>query len=251
MRRFYDWVPTIAVLLLAGGCAWMSSKPAPNSPEANAAALNLQMGVGYMQQGRLDVALEKLKKALELNDNYAEAHNAIAVLYEESGENPLAGQHFKRAVDIDPNYTLARLNYGRFLCAHGNLAEGESQFLAVAADPNLKSADAAYTGAGICARLAKDNERAEAHLRKALEQNPGTVRALYEMAELNHAQGKDLQARAFLQRYHSQAGYSPASLWLGIAIEDGLGDANLRQEYARLLLTKFADSDEARRLKSQ
>lgn len=247
MRQFKHTLIVLA-LLIVGGCAGFGGGPGSESAEASPAALNLKLGIGYMQQGNFNVALEKLNKALEYNERLPEAHNALGVLYEETGEIPLAEQHYKRAIELDPNYTLAKLNYGRFLCAHSNPEEGENQLLTIAADPNLKSVEAAYTGAGFCARLSNHLERAEAHLRKALEQNPNGSGALYEMARLSHAQGKDLQARAFLQRYHSQVGYSPASLFLGIEIEDALGDGELRREYARLLLTRFAESEEARRL---
>jgi type IV pilus assembly protein PilF len=251
MRRLFNGVLVIAVLLLVGGCSSASRTSVTSAGEDNVATLNLKLGVGYMQQGRFDLALEKLKKALEYDDQLAEAHNAIAVLYEETGEISLAEEHYKRALALDPGYTLAKLNYGRFLCTQGKSAEGESQFLTIAQDPSLKSVEKAYTGAGFCARLANKLEQAEAHLRKALEQNPNGTEALYEMAMVNHAQGKNLQARAFLQRYHSQAGYTPASLLVGIEIEDALGDSELRREYARVLLTKFADSSEARRLRPQ
>lgn len=240
----------IFAAMLASGCAMISQGPVSES-DANAAKLNLQLGVGYMQQGNYQVALEKLKKSLEYNDRFAETHNALGVLYEETGENALAEEHYQRAVALDDHYTLAKMNYGRFLCAHGKPAEGESLFLAVASDPSDKSSGAAYTSAGSCAKQANDLGKAEEYFRKALEQNPNDVVGLYEMTQLSHQQAKDLQARAFLQRYHDLAGYSPASLLLGIEIEDALGGGSLRQEYERLLLTRFGDSDPARRIKNR
>jgi type IV pilus assembly protein PilF len=238
-------------LLLLNGCALLSRTPAPDSSEANAAVLNLQLGVGYMQQGNFAIALEKLKKALDYNDEFAEAHNAIAVLYEETKQEALADQHYRRAIELDPQYTLARLNYGRFLCAHGKTAEGERQFLMVADDSKPESSEAAYTGAGFCARLAHDMEQAETHLRKALEQNPQSPGALLEMAQVDHAQGKDLEASAFLERYHKIAGYDAKSLWLGIEIAGAVGNNDLRREYTRILVTQFEGSNEARRLNPQ
>lgn len=247
MRVFASRIAVLLAVLLVSGCAGLGRSTAGSS-EANAATLNMELGIGYLQQGNFAVALEKLKKALEYDDRLAKAHNAIAVLYEETKDNALAEEHYRRAVELEPGFTVAKLNYGRFLCARGKLAEGESQFSAIINDPNAKLADAAYTGAGVCARLSNSLQRAEEYLRKALEQNANNPSALYEMASLYHAQGKDLQARAFLQRYHAQAGYNPASLSLGIAIEDALGGSDLRRDYARLLLTQFADSEEARRL---
>jgi type IV pilus assembly protein PilF len=254
MQRVACRFPIALTLLLLTGCAsWFGS--GSESPEANAAKLNLQLGVAYMQQGKFDVALEKLNKALSFNERQPEAHNAIALLYEGTGQPALAEQHFQRAIALDSNYTLATMNYAQFLCTHGRPSEGESRFLAVATNPpptgSAELAYKAYTGAAVCALAASDRRRADAYLRKALEFKPDGASALYQLANLYYADGDYLKARAFLQRYHAQAGYNPESLWLGISIEDKLGDSSLRQEYTHLLLSKFADSDAARRLKSQ
>jgi type IV pilus assembly protein PilF len=249
MRKMIKTIAVGVALMILGGCA--STAPKPETPREEAARINLKLGAGYMQSGHYDIALEKLNKALQYDDSLAEAHNAIAVLYEEIKEDGPAEHHYQRAIELDPKYTLARMNYGRFLCAHGKPADGEKQFLMAADEPLLQSPELVYIGAAVCARKQQAEERAEAHLRRALELNPGSPRALFELAELSLAQREPLQARAFLQRYHAVAGYSPASLWLGINIEEALGDIQARREYVRLLLAQFADSKEARRLQSE
>ena len=76
----------------------------------NAAEANFKLGIGYMQSGHFEVATEKLLKALQYDDNYPEAHYAIAVLYEEMREYAPAETHFKKAIELQPDYTLAKLN---------------------------------------------------------------------------------------------------------------------------------------------
>ena len=243
--------PTVLslALLLAACASTRDSEFKENVSEAN-----FKLGVGYMQSGHLDVATEKLLKALQYNDNYPEAHNAIAVLYEELREYGPAETHFKRAIELKPDYTLARLNYARLLCTREPVrtAEAESEFQKIAADPANAGATAAdaYAGLGLCARRRNDPAQAETWLRKALEQNPNNTTALYEMAELSQTQGKALQGRAFLQRYHAQTRPTPQSLWLGVTIESSPdGDPLLRREYGVVLTSQFPNSDEARRLK--
>ncbi|MFO1372097.1 MAG: type IV pilus biogenesis/stability protein PilW [Candidatus Competibacteraceae bacterium] len=218
------------------------------------AEANFKLGIGYMQSGHLDVALEKLNKALQHNDNYPDAHNAIAVLYEEIREYGPAETHFKRALELKSDFTLAKLNYARFLCARdpARIPEGEGEFQKIAADPANAGATAAdaYTGLAICANKRADSAQAEVYLRKALESNPNATGALYEMATLSQQQGKTLPARAFLQRYHAQTPPTPQSLWLGVEIEKAKdGNSQMRHEYSQFLLSKFPNSDEARRLK--
>ncbi len=238
---------TLSLTLLLAACA--STKDAEFND--NVSEANFKLGIGYMQSGHLDVATEKLLKALQYNNNYPEAHNAIAVLYEEIHEYGPAETHFKRAIELKPDYTLAKLNYARFLCTREPLriAEGESDFQKIAADPanaGTTAADA-YAGLGLCAR--SDPTQAEIWFRKALDQNPNNTSALYGLAELSQTQNKTLQGRAFLQRYHSQTRPTPQSLWLGVMIESSPdGDPQLRREYSVALSSQFPNSEEALRL---
>lgn len=239
----------LTLTLLLGACANTERDFNENVAEAN-----FKLGIGYMQSGNLQVATEKLIKALQYNDDYPEAHNALAVLYEEIREYRPAETHYKRAIELKSDYTLAKLNYARFLCLREptRAAEGESEFERIAADPANAGATAAeaYAGLGLCARQRNDPAQAETWLRKALESDPNNTSALYALAELSQTQKKTLQGRAFLQRYHARTRPTAQSLWLGVAIEQASdGDSQLRREYGVLLLSQFPNSDEARRLK--
>lgn len=240
----------ITLLGVLGGCA-STPPPATTAPppaDDDPSQLNLKLGIGYMQSGRFDVALDKLKKAVEFDPSLAEAHNALGVLYEETGQNRLAEEHFLKATQVAPQYGLAQANYGRFLCTNGRPAQGEAQFLLATNSGNLDAPELALSGAALCARLQGAPDRAEGYLRRALEMDPFNAGTLLEMASLNHQLGRESEARDFLERYHQQAGYHPQSLALGIAIADALNDGQLRREYVDLLLSRFADSNEARRL---
>ncbi|NJN47136.1 MAG: tetratricopeptide repeat protein [Candidatus Competibacteraceae bacterium] len=107
----------------------------------------------------------------------------------------------------------------------------------------------AYVDAAACALSIRDYPRAESYLLRALEIQPGATVALYRLAELYHVNEDHQQARVFLQRYHAQARPSPESLWLGVAIEEKLGDEKLRRAYVLRLRTQFPDSAQAQRLK--
>jgi len=256
--------PTAALmtLLLAGGCV---TSPPPESPPstADAARLNYELAVGYLSKAKsgnaadrnlFEVAQEKLEKALSFKEDYPEAHNALGVLYDETGQDNRAAQHLQRAIALDSGFVLARMNYGQFLCAEGRAAEeGLFQYLqaaqlAVAND--RATAAQAYFAAAVCALALPDRARAREFLAKSVELQPDQAAALYRLADLNYAEGDYPAARAFLQRYHTLAGYSPESLWLGISIEERLGNAQQRRQYQDILLSRFANSEPARRLKS-
>ena len=78
--------------------------------------------------------------------------------------------------------------------------------------------------AGNCARSAGDLKRAEENFRKALAVKPRFGEALFQMADLEYSQTEYMSARAFLERYLEVGRTSPATLWLGVRIERGLGN---------------------------
>lgn len=241
-------LPALLLALLLAACATTDKDFNKSVAEAN-----FKLGIGYMQSGHFEVATEKLLKSLQFDDTNPEAHNALAVLYEEIREYGPAETHYKRAIDLKPDYTLAKINYARLLCNHQptRIAEGEAQFQAIATDPanaGVTAADA-YVGLALCAGKRNDVAQAETWLRKALESNSNNPAALYQLAQISQTLNKTLPARAFLQRYHGQTRPTPQSLVLGVLIESAPdGDSQLRQEYATLLRSQFPNTDEARRL---
>jgi type IV pilus assembly protein PilF len=69
-----------------------------------------------------------------------------------------------------------------------------------------------------------------------------------QLAALKHKTGNDLHARAFLQRYHERNKTSASTLYLGVQVEEALGDDRASSDYANQLLREFPNSLEARRI---
>lgn len=235
--------------LLITGCVSTPSSIPPAS-DAEAAQLNLKLGIGYMEQGHYSVALEKLQRALAYNPRLAEAENALGVLYEQTDQSELAERHYRKALQLQPGYLLAEMNLARVLCANGRTDEGQHLFLQVAADPRTTAPEIAYTGAGVCARLAGHQTAAERLFKEALNKNPQAASPLFELARLSYQQGHYQEAESYLLQYHKRTPFSPASLKLAVDIETALGNTRMRDAYSRLLHERFPNSAEARQLVS-
>ena len=105
-----------------------------------------------------------------------------------------------------------------------------------------------YTNAGVCLTQQPDLERAEVYFRKALDRKPNYGEALIQLVLLKQEQGEHLSARAFLQRYLSANRPSAGVLYLGVMIEEKLGDERARTEYADQILREFPQSPEAKKV---
>jgi len=240
------WIVVLAALLLAG-CNQVRTRD-PEGVPTTAGEINASLGLSYMQQGKNDVAMAKLKRALEVEPDLPEAHHYIAVLYERLGQIELAEKHYQRALRLDGQNAGLQNNYGTFMCNQSRFADAEQHFLAALKDPLYKTPDQTYENLGLCALRSGDKPKADGYLRKALQLNPKLPKSLFQMAALEFEAERHLQVRAYLQRYLAVAAHSPETLWLGIRNERILGDKNAVASYALLLKRKFPDSEEARLL---
>lgn len=238
---------TVGVALMTVGC--VSTTPPGNQPKPKQAAYyNVRLGVAYMQQGRLDVALGKLRRALKQDPDLSAAHTAIARLYQRRGNTNRAEKHYRRALRLAPRDPKVQNAYGVFLCRNGRAADSEEHFLKAARDPDYTTAEAAYTNAGLCLLKEDKQNRAEADFRRALQVDPEYGEALWQLARLTFDRGDYLKTRAFLQRFMKQKRRSSAQvLWLAARTELKLGANDEAQKFVSRLVKRFPDSSEATR----
>ena len=251
MKSTFLWLSISLLCALQFACVTSSSRDAHLAPGDTAnplARVNAQLGLGYLANGQLDLAWERLNGALLEDPGYATAHNGMALVYNRLNEPGKAEEHFKRAIELNPSDSAAQTNYGAFLCEHGRFDEGEKHFLKAVENPLYKKPAMAYTNAGMCKLRADEPSGAEIYFRAALRADPRFPVALVNMAELSFDSNQYLSARAYMQRYEEVGRHDSRSLWLGIRIEDELGDKDAVASFAMLLKATYPDSPETQKL---
>jgi type IV pilus assembly protein PilF len=235
------------------GLGLASCGPSQLTRDANlreAASVNLQLVIEYMKTGKMTVAQDKMEKALRQDPDNPTIQATAGLLYERLKDLPTAKRHFEAAARVgrrDPNI---QNTYAGFLCRTGKTAEGERLFVETARNGLYQTPEVALTNAGVCARSANRNEAAEKYFRDALGLRPNFSEALLQLANLSFVQGKDMTAKAFIQRYLGAGRETPEVLWLAVRVERHLGNDSSAAEYARKLQDQFPDSDEARALRA-
>ena len=237
---------TLLLIIVLASCSSIEKYKNEQAKNERLVETQVQLGVGYFEQGNYEVALEKLEKAIEVKPDYGPAHSAIALVYERMQKYDMADQHYREAIRLSPENGGIYNNYGVFLCNRNRPEEAEKYFLKAVKIPLYNTPELAYENAGACARRVPDTEKAEAYLNKALELNPQLPTALVNMAEIRFEQGSFLSSRGFLQRFESVSSHSAESLWLGIRIERKLGDKNAEANYKKQLQSKFPKSEQFR-----
>lgn len=243
----------LAVILLAACASTPKSSQSSRSPEppegesaepnlSEAARTNTQLGIEYMGQGKLDLAEEKLLRAIEQDPQYPTARAMLGIVYMQQGEAQEARKSFRKALALDRKDPDTLHNYGIFLCAQGETEDAIEHFDEAAGTRNFKSRDKALANAGACLRTS-DPARAEGYLRDALKLNPEHPDALREMARLFYGKRDYLRARGFIQRYERVGPVNPEMLWLAARVETALGDPVTAAKYDHRLRTQFPEAD--------
>lgn len=252
-ERGMRWLAGALCGVLACGCASTApvKRESADTQREEAARIHTALGQKYLQQGKYEVALEKLDRALRFDADYADAHTVIALLYERIGRRELAGKHYRRAAELRPTSGAELNNYAAFLCNGGQYAEAQGYFERAIADPFYQTPQVALTNSGTCLLKAGKLDRAEHDLRLALQRDPDNAEALFQLAEALYRKDDSFHARAFMQRFESVAPERPESLMLARNIELKLGNGAAAQEYTRKLLQGFPNSQQARTLLGQ
>ncbi len=220
-----------------------------NGIKSNKASnFNADLGIRYLQNGRLPLANEKLLKALEQSPNSPVANHYYAILQQRLGNTAKAGQYFKKAVNLKPKDPEIRNNYGSFLCDNGQPQAAIQQFTTAINDPLYVTPEFAYTNAGICLRKTGNDTKAEEYFRNALRKKSAFPSALLEMAGLYSDRKRYPRAQAFMSRYESVGKSSPKALELCTVINQNMNDIAKSESCKSALLRLFPDSPEAQRV---
>jgi type IV pilus assembly protein PilF len=238
----------LSLLILFGSlqACYVPVEPDRNQNE-QASAVNVQLGIGYLQQNNLELANDKLDKALRQDPNSASAHNAYAILQDRLLQTEKAEYHYKKATTLDPKNSQAANNYGAFLCRHGRELESEKYFMQALKNPLYSTPEFAYTNAALCLlQLGEpgETEKAKEYLRKAIAAKNDFGPALLAMAQILFDQGEYVAAKPYLDRFHLVDRPTARSLWLAIRNTlqiDGQGNVT---ELAQRLGHEFPDSEE-------
>ena len=150
------------------------------------------LGLMLSGRGETEGGIEHFREALEIDPEYVTAHYNLGNTLLARGNLDEAAQHFKRALDIEPSHIDARLNLGIALAKRGELESAVRQFRRA-----LEIAPA-YSEAhfNLAIALAKQELLGEAveHFQAALKAKPDFAEAHEGLGRALALQGKRAEA---------------------------------------------------------
>lgn len=148
------------------------------STSNNALAHN-NLGLALADKGEISTAIRHYRRALEIKPDFPLAHNNIGLALVDMKRFDEAVSHFKEALKSEPRSAVFRSNYGTALVGQGNLREAIEQFKeALRINPDYA---AAHTNIGLALAKLGEFDKAILEYEKSLKLNPRDVRTILNL----------------------------------------------------------------------
>jgi len=255
MANALDRLLIVALLAaLAGGCKTTTTTVAgvevPVSAKSEAdprkrAEIRTELASTYYREGRLAVALEETKRAVQIDSRYAPAHGLLGLIYMDIGDRSEAEASFGRALRLEPENSDILNNYGWFLCQTGRERESVDYFQRAANNRLYATPALAMRNAGVCLLKVNDVDGADRALRRALELDASDALTKFELSRLYLRRGQPDRASFYYGLLDPANRGSAPGLWLGLRIARANGDVRRERDLAGQLRERYPDSAEA------
>ena len=170
-------------------------------------------------QGRFNELIDLLRKTIELEPNYPDAHNNLGNALKKQGDLTAAINSYKTALRLQPNYPDAHYNLGNALQEQGELTAAINSYkTALRLQPNYPNA---HNNLGVALQEQGDLTAAITSFNTALQLQPNYPDAHYNLGNALQEQG-DLSAAiaSYNTALQLQPDYSGAYYNLGNTLQE-------------------------------
>ena len=248
----------LVFIVLSVGALWGCTTQTPNpdtrervteSDQTEAdrrARVRMELASGYYARGQFETALDKVKLALAVKPDLPEAYNLRGLIYQSLGDDRLAEDNFKRALQLNPRDPDTMHNYGWFLCQSRRMPEAFAQLQQAIATPRYSGAPRSLMALGVCQARTGAYAEAERNLTRSYELDASSPVTAFNLADVLYRRGDFERARFYIGRVNAVPEYSNAqTLWLAARIENKMGNVRGARDYGRQLRARFPQSPES------
>ena len=164
-----------------------------------------ELGLTLTGCGKVDEAIVHYRKALEIDPDFTAAHSNLGLALAGRGQVDEAIAHYRKALEINPGYGKAHNNLGNALAGRGQVDEAMAHYRkALEIKPDF---ELAHSNLGLALAGRGQVDEAIAHFRKAPEIRPNYVEAHYNLGLVLAGRGRHDEA---LEHYQKALGLATA-----------------------------------------
>jgi len=213
-------------------------------PARRRARIRLELAVGYFEEGRTEIALDEVKQAILADPSYAAAFNVRGLVYMRLNDMRQAEDSLRRAIALDARDSDTLHNYAWLLCQQRRFDESFGMFRRALANPLYGGRAKTYMGQGLCLARAGRIAEAQQSLARSYELDAANPVTGFNLASLLLQSGELERAQFYIRRLNNSELANAESLWLGIRVEERVGDRVAREQLADQLRRRFPQSRE-------
>lgn len=181
--------PVRAGLLLALAFALAGRALLAAAPTTDAET-RFNMALTHLREGRTDMAIDELRKAVKDDPKNAYFHKGLGVAFMQKREFGRAAESFRKALELNPYYADVRNDLGTALVLDGKRDEGKREFVTVFNDPTYNAPEVAARNLAQAYFEEKRYDDALTWYRTALQRNAKYPDAYLGLADVLVAQSK-------------------------------------------------------------
>lgn len=216
------------------------------SEASKRARLHMELASAYFSRGQMTTALDEVKQTLATQPTFGGAYNLRGLIYANLGDDALAEESFRRALQLNPRDGDTMQNFGYYLCQKKRYPEANELFDRALAIPQRRDPARTLLTKGVCEAFAGQLVASAATLEQSYLIDPGNPSTAVNLAEVLYRQGDYDRARTYIRRINAVPALTGSqTLWLAARIERRLGNRAAVQEYGEQLRQRFPDSSEA------
>jgi len=213
---------------------------------AKRARVRMELASAYFGRGQMTTALDEVKLAIAADPTLVSAFNLRGLIYASLGDNTLAEESFRHALQLNARDADTMQNYGWYLCQQKRYPEADTMFRQALAVPQYPNTPRTLLTEGVCQARAGEWTQAEGTLIRSYELDPANPATAVNLAEVLYHRGEYERARFYVRRVNANADVANAqTLWLAARIEERLGNRQGAQDFGTQLRNRFPQSPEA------
>jgi len=187
-------------LPLVLAAALLSACGTPTAARKTEADARMRMGITYLEQGNVPMAMQELMRASDLDPGNAEVDMMLGLAYRARGDQEKAEEYLRTAIRKRNDYPEAHNNLGIVLANRKAWDEAIHEFETAAADVRYTTPEWAVYNAAEAYRAKGDTVKAEEQYSRALRLNDRYAPAYVGLASLYGKAGHWKEAERVLLR---------------------------------------------------